>query len=604
MFLNPLGLLGLASLIPLIILYIIRPDPRNLEIPTVQFLPNVDDEGGSNPVIERLRRNLILFLQILALILITLALASPFITVPQSQTVGETVIVLDTSASMATEAGGSNRFQKAISAAKSSVSSSTTIIVSGVTTGVTLNEGDAGEARQKLNQLENSGLTAGEGDLRTAISRASSIADVNSRIVVLSDFADASDWKTSVEVIRNSGTDINLRQFNGGGDSNIGIVGLSFGTQTVTVEVKNYGDSRAKGTVTLGEHEGSYNLNSGGVENNITFPVPAQRSKLRLSPDDSFMMDNVAFLMGHRTEAIDVLMLTSGSNSNLETALDIQDNIRLTKKELPVTDVDEDNFEVVVFSQVPEESSVRNSGTVRDVRNLVKNGGGAVIQAQDPMTPVADYFGNLLLIEPEGMESGTNPRTVTKDRLIKGLSFPPIDRFVRGKLKNGSRALVNSTDNSPLIALSGIGRGRLMYYGFLPGSDFSLDDRYPIFWMRAMNYLSGRQSLSSINRQTGQSWSFPTATEIITPEGSTKASSITLAHEGYYQAGDDTISADLLNPTESNVSAPDIEDQTGVTQSSSTKTSMSKQSVTPIVALIALLIILLELGVMKFRGDI
>ncbi|MDY7081857.1 MAG: hypothetical protein SXQ77_05480, partial [Halobacteria archaeon] len=74
---------------------------------------------------------------------------------------------------------------------------------------------------------------------------------------------DQSDWKSAVEAARARGIPVELRQFNGGGDDNVGIVGLSFGSNSVSVTVQNFGDQEVQRELSLGSQTRSITLKPG-----------------------------------------------------------------------------------------------------------------------------------------------------------------------------------------------------------------------------------------------------------------------------------------------------------------------------------------------------
>jgi hypothetical protein len=126
---SPLGLLALLSIIPLVVLYLVRPSPATMALPTFRFL--VVDEGRDcrRRALERLRRELLFLLQLL--VLISLALAGPYVQVTRGVPADEVGVVVDASASMATRFGAETRFDRAVDVARSSVAGTTTIVLSG-----------------------------------------------------------------------------------------------------------------------------------------------------------------------------------------------------------------------------------------------------------------------------------------------------------------------------------------------------------------------------------------------------------------------------------------------------------------------------------------
>lgn len=596
MFLNPLGLLALLSLVPLIILYIIKPDPRRLEIPTLDFLPNFQEEGGSNPVIERLRRNLLLLIQLLVLILISLAIAGPFVQVSKSAQVDNTVIVLDASASMATESGGGTRFSQAVGDARGEITTTTSVIVSDYSARSVVESGGAGEARGALDTVS---VSDAEGDLRSAISQAISLAKGDGRIVVLSDFADQTDWRSAVQSARAQDIPVALQQYSGGGEDNVGIVSMSFQSNTVTVGVRNYGDSSVSREVSFGGQSRTLDLEAGDV-GSASFSVPAGGGVVQLSPGDSFPTDDEAYVSGHPETTIQVLMITNDRNDFMHTAFSSMPEVDVRVEEPPVGSLGQPN--VVVFSNVDQGRLLGR--TVRDARERVAGGAGVVVQAQTDLDDLESRYGNLLIADVGEPTTGGSPQKVAEDEITRGIEFSPPQQYLEGSL-SGGRALVNMSDGSPLIAVGRVGDGAAMYYGYIEqASEFKYNYLYPVFWKRALYYLTGRERLSSMNRQTGETLSFANRVTVDTPEGTATGSTIVMRDAGFYSTGSRRVAANLVSAAESDVASESIDESGAGAGSGETRSETVPQELTPLVALLALGFVAGELLFLRYRGDI
>ncbi|MDE2821867.1 MAG: VWA domain-containing protein [Chloroflexota bacterium] len=113
-FLAPIAFAGLALGIPILLLYMLRLRRRELLISSTYLWQQVVKDTEANTPWQRLRRNLLLFLQLLILLAMVLALTRPFITVP-TVSAGKIALLLDASASMAaTDLEGQSRFDAAI----------------------------------------------------------------------------------------------------------------------------------------------------------------------------------------------------------------------------------------------------------------------------------------------------------------------------------------------------------------------------------------------------------------------------------------------------------------------------------------------------------
>ncbi|MFC6872361.1 VWA domain-containing protein [Halobellus marinus] len=597
-FLSPLGFAALLAAVPVIFLYLVRPDPRRVTLPTVRFLSEAAGTSSSSPLFERLKRSIPLLLQLLAILLFATALAAPYVAVSQSETVEETVVVLDASASMNVEDGGTTRFDRAVDSADGAVTSTTSVVLADGRGSIAIRDGTAADARETLAAIES---TDAPGNLRTSIARATSVAGENARIVVLSDFAGDSDWESAVRAARARGLTVDLRQFDGGGADNVGIVDREFSGDNVTVSVGNFGDSEATRRVSLGDAEETLTLAPGDVRS-VTLPVPAGGGEIRLSPSDSFPTDDVAYVAAPTDAAVDVLVVTNDRNRYLLTALSVIDPVSVTVVEPPnsIPDPPADAYDIVLYSNVdPEQFGDRY---VAAGREAIAAGGGVGIQAGTSM-PTAAY-GDLLLIAPDRLASNPTLDTPVDDDLTRDITFPPPERYVSGDLRSG-RALVSTTDGSPLIATADRGEGRILYYGYIESaSSFKYDFEYPIFWKRSVFALADRESLSELNRATGDRLRFGNETTVETPRGEVRATAIDVQDAGFYVADGDRYSASLLSAAESDVSASEIDSDAAGGPTIRQERRTAPDPLTEFVALGIVAVALGELAFLRQRGDL
>ncbi|RLM59293.1 hypothetical protein DVK02_00645 [Halobellus sp. Atlit-31R] len=597
-FLSPLGLAALLAAVPVIILYLVRPDPRRVPLPTLRFLTDSDGTASSTPLLERLKRSALLLLQLLAIVLFATALATPYVPVSESETVEETVLVVDTSASMSVESGGATRFDRAVAAARDATTSTTSVVAVDGDAAIRLRGGSAADAEETLSSLR---PTDAPGDLRIAVSRATSLAGENARIVVVSDFAGGTDWETAVQAARARGLTVDLRQFDGGGGDNVGIVDRRFSGERVTVSVQNFGAETATRRVSLGGERQSVSLAPGDVRT-VTLPVPAGGGEIRLSPGDSLPADDVAYVAAPADAAVDVLLVTNDRNRYLTTALSLVDPVELTVVEPPdpVPSPPADAYDAVLYSNVAGERL--REAHVAAGRDALAAGGGVGIQAQ-PSLPVEAY-GDLLLVAPGGVGSNPTLARPAADELTRGITFPPPERYVRGDLRAG-RALLATTDGTPILARDSQGGGRVLYYGYLEAdSTFRYDFEYPIFWKRSVYALAGRESLAELNRETGERLAFGNETAIETPRGTLTASSVETTDAGYYTAGGVRYSASLLDPGESAVTAATVNATAGGGPTTRQEERTVPDPLTELVALGILAVAIGEVAFLRRRGDL
>ena len=111
-FLAPAGLWLLALAIPLIVLYFIRTRRRELQVPSLLLWDTAPRFEGNSAFFQKMQRDPLLLLQLLALVLLAIALARPFMTV-MGEGERRVVVVLDTSASMKAKDVSPSRFDEA-----------------------------------------------------------------------------------------------------------------------------------------------------------------------------------------------------------------------------------------------------------------------------------------------------------------------------------------------------------------------------------------------------------------------------------------------------------------------------------------------------------
>ena len=593
-FLRPLGLAALAVAIPILVLYLRKPDPTTVAFPAVEFLLGDSDERTQRPAFRRLRRSALLVLQLLAVAALAISLAAPYVPVSEQRTVEETVLVVDRSASMATESGGATRFDRAVAAATEEVSDETSVVVSGGETAVAARRVPGPEARTVLDGLR---VTGAPGDLSSAIERGTAVAGEDARIVVLSDFAADDDWRTAASAARARGLSVSLRQFAAGGSGNVGIVDRSFDDGTVSVRVENVGDAPAERRVELGDASRSVTLGPGEVTQ-VTLPVPAGGGTLRLTPGDSLAVDDSVPVAAPADPTVDVLVVTNEQNRPLVTALSVVESTDVTVANPPASVSGE--YDVVVFGGV--EPGRLLDGTRQVARETLSRGGGVVIQAQSNLSAVG--YGDLLPVDPTGVETDPAVGQPADGPLTEGITFPAPASAVEADLLTGD-ALVRTVNGTPLLATADVAGGRVLYYGY-PANDstFARNYRYPVFWKRAIFELTGRQSLDRLNRRTGDRLAFGDPTTVETPGGTREAASVALDRVGFYEADGQRYGASLSNRAESNVTAPSISGDGSTGANATTESRTVPLALTPLAAGIAGLVALAELAFLRYRGDL
>jgi hypothetical protein len=265
-----------------------------------------------------------------------------------------------------------------------------------------------------------------------------------------------------------------------------------------------------------------------------------------------------------------------------------------------VPDAPDDAYDVVLYTGV--DGDALGQQHVAAGRDALAAGGGVGILASESM-PIGGY-GDLLLLEPDTVSSNPTLASPAESELTRDLSFPPPGRYVRGDLRSG-RAVLSTTDGTPILATDTRDGGRVLYYGYIEsGSAFKFDFEYPIFWKRSVFALSGRESLSELNLATGDRLPVGGETTISTPRGEVTAASLTATKPGFYTADGVEYSASLLSPAESDVGAPEVDASDGGGPTTREETRTAPDPLTEFVALGVVAVALGELLALRRRGDL
>jgi Ca-activated chloride channel family protein len=192
-FLTPvfLALAGLA--IPIIILYMLRLRRREVVVSSNMLWQRLMQDREANTPWQRLRRNLLLLLQLLILAALVLALARPYLPVP-SVAAGSVALLLDASASMNAQdmPGGVTRFEAAKEQAAALVGElandevMTIIAVGSVPQVLTPATGDRAALREAISQAEPS-QAQGDWEAALALAGASIAGREEASILIISD---------------------------------------------------------------------------------------------------------------------------------------------------------------------------------------------------------------------------------------------------------------------------------------------------------------------------------------------------------------------------------------------------------------------------------
>jgi Ca-activated chloride channel homolog len=336
-FLSPLALLFGLLAIPIVALYLLRLRRRERRVSSVFLWRQVLHDLEANAPWQKLRPNLLLFLQLLALATLVFSLARPVI-FRDSEVQGDLILILDTSASMQAEDVAPTRFGAAQQKAMELVDK----LPAGQVGSVIL-MGDTPEAlvaqsadREQLRRAISDALPGtGGANLDAALSLAASLVQAGgqSEAVVLGDgnvssvrLPDALPFALRHESIGTAAHNLAVGAFSTR-RTETGLEGLA--------RVSNYGSAAGAASVQLYADGKLYDMREievpPGEDSVVRWSALPEAAlfEVRLVPGDVFPLDDRAWAVGGSGTEARALLLTRG-NRFLEKALSLQPGLELT----------------------------------------------------------------------------------------------------------------------------------------------------------------------------------------------------------------------------------------------------------------------------------
>jgi hypothetical protein len=341
--LNPLAFLFALLAVPIILLYLLRLQRREQNVSSTLLWRQSVMDREANTLWQKLRRNLLLILQLFTLAFFIFALVRPYINVPGAAS-GKSIVLLDASASMRATDVKPTRFDAARDKVRELIDGlgtndqMTLILVDGSPRALNTLTSDKSQLLQTLDAAQPS-LDAANWSAAIALAAATSANDKEATAIIVSDGAHADDLKLLAGKAR-------FLPVGSNGD-NIAITNLSLrrtlqGLAAFT-RVMNTGAQDDKVLVSLRA--------DGSLLDARTLTVPAGKTAewtisnvnpnvtgIRATIDDAehntLAVDDAAYAINAVNTTRQALLLTRG-NRFLEQALSTLPGIRVTRAVTP-----------------------------------------------------------------------------------------------------------------------------------------------------------------------------------------------------------------------------------------------------------------------------
>tara|TARA_Y100000310_G_C20684635_1_gene818156 strand:+ start:1945 stop:3702 length:1758 start_codon:yes stop_codon:yes gene_type:complete len=579
-----LGFYGFLALVPFILIYLFKPKAIEKKIPSLMFFMKESKQKKKFSFLRRLLTNILFLIQLLAILGLAFALVEPFITYNKSAEAGNTVFVIDSSASMQTKKDGSTRFDLALSQAKDKMNGKVSIVMASLTPDIPLENGFQTEASILLSTLvakEASTNIKGSMDIADTI-----LEQTKGNVVVFSDFIttmENDDPIVSKRLLNSRGNSVEFVDLSSKAN-NVGFVDLNIQKDSTEAWIKNFNDEEVTVTVSLAKgsdtvDKQSFKINARSKEK-IAFETLPGLSNLKITPNDDLNVDNMIYISSPLKEKITVLMISNNVPTSLKNALESAKYIDLQIAEPPIIpDIDHD---IVIFSNVDANELL--PGAFSDLKRYAEKGGNVIITTQEGI----GQFDTLDLLPVSITEMGERSNTiiVSENEITKDMEFGVVTRYIETKLKDEGVSFLNAEDGSSLIALKPYNKGTIVYYGlFDDENDFRFSPDYPIFWNNLINFLLETENINDYNFIIGERSLIDKA--------------------GFYEEGIKTVAYNFIDEMESDVGKDSF-------LSSKDHTSFASKDVEeefkfdftmPLLIVVSLLV-LFELFYLKFRGDL
>ena len=581
---NLIGLYSFLALIPLIIIYLIKPKPNTLKVPSLMFLMKRINTSTSQSLFRYFQRDILFYIQLLILLLLCFSIAQPILTLNRDVFSSNIVFIIDVSASAkVTETNGQTRLDIAKNKIKDLETSKNSLILLKSYPVVALQDVSSRELNNYLDRLE---ATDDTSDVASAITLASDLLITNKgRVVVVSDLIESKGIGANVakNVLNSRGIPVDFYDTKSTNRSNVGIVDMVINGETANLYVKNYNTDIKKISLKVNNDTNILNIKSNSVEP-FVFNVKGKITNVEILDKDDFNVDNKVTILRPYSDKIKVLLISNNPSKYLKAVLKSIDGVELTIAEPPV--IPKGDFDLYVINNVDKDKLVVDTfGAIK--RDLSDNGKAVIVLSQNNIEKI--NFEGLVPFTFGNLVNGGNAVVDQTNRFTKDIDFASVNKIYN--ISNFGDEIV-SANNISVISLFNLGRGRIVYYGILDDkSDFKITPSYPVFWSNLVYYLVGRDDLNDVNLKTG----------FLYTDGN---ESKTLDKMGVYTVNDKTISVNLLNEKESDINYVGDNINSTVNHKLETVKTKVDYDLDILISILAILLVLFEFIYIKFRGEI
>ncbi|MBI2148623.1 BatA domain-containing protein [Candidatus Woesearchaeota archaeon] len=582
---NILGLYTFSTIVPLIIVYLIRPKPTKIKVPSLMFFIKHTNVSKIQSLFRYFQNDLLFFIQLLVLLLLAFSIAQPVLTLNRDAVSGNIVFILDVSASsQVIEEGNITRLDIAKEKIRQLATSKNSLIL--LKSHPILALQDVSKSKL-INYINGIGSTDDLSDAASAISLAGDLLNnQKGRVVVLSDFIESKgvDADVAKNVLESRGIHVDFVDTKNSIRNNVGIINMVIKAEDVNIYLKNYNNFSKVVSLKINKDMNKLSLGPGNVEP-FVFTLADNLTNIEILDSDDFNLDNKVLITKPYSDKINILLVTNNPSKFIKAALSSVDDVVLTVAEPPI--IPNEDFDIYIIDNIDRNKIVVDTfgGMMRKIHD---NGKAAVIVVQHDSNKID--FEELLPVKFNNIIEGGLVYVQQINKFTKDIDFGSLKRIYSIEDDSISIASVNDTS---VISLFKLGKGNVIYYGIMDEeNDFKLTPGYPIFWNSLISFLAGRGDLNEINLRTGTIFDLGNETRV-------------LDKQGIYKFGEKNIAVNLLNDIESDINFVDhSSDPFFVKDKLINVKSDIDYDLTLHASVLALMLILFELFYIRFRGEI
>lgn len=559
-----------------IIIYLVRPKPKEKIIPSLMFLISKRKKGKFNSFLRRLMRDPLFFIQILLLILFCFIVLEPIASYDYDITSENTILVLDVSASM--HAG--DRFETMKKLAKENMRGSISTILIKNQAQIYFQNLTIDDAKDQIDMLQLSFTTS---NILDSIRKANEmLGNQSGKIIVISDFNpsvgnidDIIQYKTFLENKERFIEYIQLPKLN----KNIGFISAEMINNRISLSLKNFNSYDEIVKIKIEDEVTEMEIKADSIEI-LRLNAEKGLSRVTIENKDDFDIDNHFYLNVPSNKKMKILLITNKEESYIKDFLTSSPYIELDVEIPPI--VPKIEHDVVVISEIDTDRML--SKISDDLKKYVEQGGALAILTQKKINELK--LEELMPVKIKDEIVSESDVKIMMHEITRDINFPITHNFYKSELKEGSIMLVTAQE-SPIVALKKYGNGEVLYYGIPEEkNEFKLDAGYPLFWNRALNFISNFNDYDHLNRKTNE-----------------------IGYEdkiGFVDEPNKKIAVNLLNEIESDITKEIKFNDHENNQITETKNNLIIQNFDLLLILIPILIILIifEIFFIKYRGDI